>query len=299
LGASGGLARAVVMLVLAHLLWSTNHVLGRVLVAEIPPVTLAALRWLIATPLLALLVGREGLVLRPGRGLRWLLALALSGIFAFNTLLYLSLAYITASRSAIIYGFTPALISILAILLLGEFPNRPQSLGIVLSIAGVALITLGSAQDVSVGGQSLIGDVVALGASLSWAFYTVAGGRVMGRLGYSPQQATFYAALYSLPFAIAASSIELYLGARVVFNLLNVLMLLYVSGVVAVLGFTWWYAAVRIVGANVAGPFSNLIPVFTALLGFAFLHEALSLQEVAGGALVILGAFLAAYWRRV
>lgn len=282
---------ALTLLVLVHLAWSLHLLAGRVLVLDLPPFTLSFLRWLLAAPLLygwsrSKSQENEAAVLR-----RWPLGLVLSltGTYGFTAVLYLSLAKVTAARSGLIYGFTPALLSLLSALLLKERPSPSNALGILLSLVGIVVIVGAPSPALAIS----VGDVYALLATLGWSLYTVLGRWAMKRYQLGPVQATFMASLYSLPLGLAGSALELALGASYVLRPRDWLLLAYASFIAAALAFAAWYIAVEAVGPNVAAPFSNLIPVFAPLLDMVLLGEPVAQNEAVGGALVVAGALLA------
>jgi drug/metabolite transporter (DMT)-like permease len=282
-------AWAIALLVLVHLAWSGHLIAGRILVRDIPPFTLSFLRWALATPLLFLWARkREPPRGRVRRGWPLGLALGLTGTYGFTAVLYLSLANVSAAESGLIYGFTPALLSLFSMLFLGERPGPLAGLGIALSVLGV-FVTVGppSLQLVS------LGDVYALLATLSWAMYTVLGRWAMNRRLMGPVHATYLASLYALPLGFIGSAAELSMGYRMAPTAQDLALLAYASAIAAALAFAGWYVAVEAIGPNAAAPFSNLIPLFAPLLSFLLLGEGLSLRQIGGGALIVAGAALA------
>ncbi len=86
------------LLLLATLLWGGNFVIGRAVSDDIPRLTLAFLRWCVAFiiffPIALGNLKREWHILKA----QWpiVLLLALTGVAAFNTLVYIGLHYTTS-----------------------------------------------------------------------------------------------------------------------------------------------------------------------------------------------------------
>jgi drug/metabolite transporter (DMT)-like permease len=82
------------------------------------------------------------------------------------------------------------------------------------------------------------------------------------------------------------------LGARMTFSWLNLTALLGVALFSSVLAYIFWNRGVEQVGANVAGLFVHLMPVFGTLLAWLLLDERLQLFHVAGIALILTGIYV-------
>ena len=129
-----------------------------------------------------------------------------------------------------------------------------------------------------------------LGAPLSWAVYSVLGRKVLGT--FAPLAATAYATLFGTLLLIPAAWVEFATG-RGAYNLslAGWLAILQLSLLGTVIGFVWWYQAVKRLGAGRAALFINLVPFFGTLLAALVLGEYLQWPQLWGGVLVIAGVF--------
>ncbi|WP_254660069.1 DMT family transporter [Lysinibacillus sp. AR18-8] len=104
------------LLVLATLLWGGNFVIGRAVSEDIPPLTLAFLRWCVAFiiffPIAFHQLKREWRLLKR----HWFIViiLSLTGVTAFNTLVYIGLHYTTSINASLMNSSTPIMIYILS-----------------------------------------------------------------------------------------------------------------------------------------------------------------------------------------
>ncbi|MCL4425360.1 MAG: DMT family transporter [Firmicutes bacterium] len=221
--------------------------------------------------------------------------LGFTGIFAFNTLLYLSLHYTTATNATLINSFIPVVSLFLGAIILREKIGAAQVAGSLLSIVGVVLILVQGSWQNLLQLRLNPGDLLMLLDTLAWAAYTVIGKKVMGRL--SPLSATTYAVIFGLLLLYPAWFVEktLPLGWRPGFGFsLPVLFgILYIGLFASVLAFLWWYEGTRAIGAGRASTFANLLPFYAALLAMVFLGERPAWFHLVGGSILVAGVLLA------
>ena len=114
--------KASLLLAFCAFCWGTNVTLGRAVHVEVPPIGLSFWRWVIACLVLSAFtwkaVVREWPAIR--RAWKQLCLLALAGMAAFHTSLYLAVNYTTAINAALILSVSPVIVPILSWLLHGE-----------------------------------------------------------------------------------------------------------------------------------------------------------------------------------
>ena len=172
--------KASLFLVLATLFWSGNFVVGQAAVASMTPLELTFWRWMLAgIPLLLL----AHFIEKPDWRAVWrrwpvLLLLSVLGMSAYTLLLYGALGYTSALNASLITAANPALIVVMAIVLLGEKTTRLGWLGICLGLLGVLLVlTRGELQRVF--SLSInTGELMMIGAIVVWGLYTIIGRRL-------------------------------------------------------------------------------------------------------------------------
>ena len=280
---------------LATLTWATNMVLGRWLRADVGPLTMAAVRFLIASLLFAILLQRCPLEERRLGSDRWLLAaMAFSGVVLFAPLLYFGLRFTSTVSATMINGFGPLITGLLATLLIREPMKRHQVVGAIAGLVGIGILLFGSSTASWQGLGLNIGDLVIVGAVTLWGLYSVLGRRVMQQR--SALSATAFSAFLGLPFLCLAAVWELqHIRFHAVPHML--LALVYIGIFPTVIGFLSWNAGVRRLGASGAMVFYNTLPLYGALLGIVFLQESLGFYHLAGGLLIAGGGIWAARGR--
>ncbi|MGH6924230.1 MAG: DMT family transporter [Propylenella sp.] len=281
------------LLSLASLFWAGNAVVGRAIVTEIPPVTLAQIRWSLAFLLLIPFawpsVRAELPVIRRHIGV--VLLLSLTGISAFNTLQYWSLQYTTATNVSVLQSSAPLMIGLWSLLLWRDPLSRGQLAGIATSLVGVLAIVSGGDIAQLLGLTLNVGDIVMLVAIVDYAFYSTL---LRGRPGISP--ISFLAVTIGLGAALLLplSLAEYLSGARIEgMSPGGFAALAYVAIFPSILSYTFFNRGVGLIGANRAGPFFHLIPLFGSLLAIIFLGERPGWHHLVGAALIISGVFIA------
>ena len=276
-------------LLLAVLFLGTNPVAVKVAVAEFPPLPFVAMRFTLAGLLLlalvALLEQGNG---RPGR--RDLLSLAgvgLVGVGANNVAFTHGVSMTTASETALIYAALPIWGILLGLALGLERPTPWGILGVCLAFLGVAVVVYGGLT----GSTSLLGNLLIVVATVCWGAYAVLSLPRLRR--YSPLVVASYTMLFgglgALPFALpgfldagwAEASGEAW-GA-----------LAYSTLLVAAFGFWAWQRGVSQVGANRVLVYQYLITLVGVTAGVLLLGESLTANKVLGGAVILLGVYLA------
>jgi drug/metabolite transporter (DMT)-like permease len=280
---------------LATLTWATNMALGRLLRADIGPLTLAASRFLIASLIFALLLQRRPIEERRLGKDRWLLlGMALSGVTLFAPMLYLGLRFTTAVNATLINGLGPLITGLLATQMIHESMSRRQVIGAIASLVGIVVLLSGGSLAFWREAQVNSGDLIVLGAVALWGLYSVLGRRVMRHR--SALSATAFSAFLGLPLLSLAAVWEL---QRLPVQLRPELCLaiLYIGIVPTVIGFLAWNAGVRRLGASGAMVFYNTLPLYGALLGTLFLGESLGPTYLISAAFIIGGGIWAARGR--
>ena len=133
--------RVILLLTLPPLLWAGNAVVGRLMVGQVPPLTLNFLRWLLTLLVLLPLAWRALMPLSRLRE-RWpyLLAIGVLGVGAYNSLQYLALVTSTPINVTLVASSLPVWTLLIGALCYGVRPSRRELAGGALGLAGVALV---------------------------------------------------------------------------------------------------------------------------------------------------------------
>lgn len=276
------------------LAWGGTFIAGRAVADVIPHFTAAAIRFLIATACLALVLYRvEGRL--PRLSLRqWLTTAALgaTGVLAYNLAFFGALAVMPAGRTALVVALNPVITALAAAAVFREHIPAHRWCGIVLALAGVwVVLTRGDYSEVlSALGH---GELLMLGGVASWAAYTVIGRRLLSSAGApTALAATTLACAWGTSFLLLGTVTEIPRLTRDMFDLRVVSAFAYLGLIRTALAFVWYYQGVQAIGAARTAAFINLVPVFGVLLGALLLGESILPSMVAGGAVAIAGVML-------
>ena len=281
-----------IKLALGPILWGGALVAGRVVSADLPPLTITWVRFaLVSIMLLPVVRLRDGRLPRPsGSDLLVLLMLSVTGVVMFNLFLFSGLRTVTAVRSSVILSLSPSVVALVMVTLFRERAGWNTVIGIMVAFVGaVVTITNGDPARVLAGGIS-IGDLFLLGCVLSWSAYTIIARYAMRNLASLTVLAysSVIGTLLLTPVAARADVVTEFAAA----TLATWLSFAYLVFGAAGLAYLMYYEGIREVGPNRAAVFINLEPVTAILLGVGLLGEGLSAPLLIGAALVILGLYL-------
>lgn len=288
---------AVLSLVAATLFWAGNYVVGKIAIAELSPLTLVYLRWLLA--LVPLFVVAQ-VVERPSwrhalRAWPWVLALSLFGLAGYNFLLYAALQFTDAFNASLINAFNPALIVLASVLFLRERLSRAAVAGLLLALLGVLVILSKGSLLTLLDAQHNSGDLLMLGAIVSWTAYTIIGRRAPRLPPITSTALQALVLVIGLTPVVAVQGIDLPQTAGTAWSLA------FIAVFPSLLSYVLWNRALQTIEPAKAGVFLNLITVFAAVLTL-LMGQPLTLAQVIGGTIVIAGVALAnkqAFTRRV
>jgi drug/metabolite transporter (DMT)-like permease len=277
----------------AAILWGASFLLTKIVLTQLGPMSTAALRWAVAALALVIIStattrGRDALR-RAFRDDVWsFVGLGLVGVSLFYGLQNLALVYTTSIDVGLIMNGVPILTAVLGVWLFGERLPRRAAAGVVIALVGVTFITLGGLTGAAVTARArLLGDLLAVMATLLAALYIVGGKRVVG--SHDPLTVTVLASVFGalmlMPVA-AWEGLTLRLSAGVWAALLGLAL-----GSGAAANWLWWHAASRLPVSR-AGAFLYVTPVVSTMFGVALLGEPLTAVTVAGAGLVLGGVML-------
>ncbi|WBL61186.1 DMT family transporter [Stutzerimonas stutzeri] len=282
-------------LLIAVLCWSGNALVGRAFHDSIPPLSLSFWRWVLATSLLQPFVAKGIWTHRATlRAAGWRLpVLAAMGIASYNSLLYTAAQSTEAINLTLVNTCLPLATFIGAGFLLGEWPLRRAWFGMAVAAGGLLyLISRGSWQTfASLSFQR--GDLIMLLAVLAWALYTLLLRRWARHLLVPPLVLLGVLMLLGLPLILPFYLLELGRVGGFALTPSNLAAIGYTAVFASLVAYVGWNHGVKIVGAGRAAMVMYLMPVFTALLGWLLLGEALRTFHWIGGALIFAGLLLA------
>jgi len=255
------------------------------------PIDLGFLRFLVATPLMILLVVlRKKPLLLPKKELPWLIVLGLTGVTFLYLFQFLGIHFTNAPVASVLINTNVIFIAILSSLFLHESLARKRIAGIILSFIGVFVIMFSgiSQQALTYDNLFFIGSILMLLSAFCWALYSLVGKRLLRT--YDEFVITTYA--FGFGTVIYIPFVVLHLGPVLQqTSLTGWLAVLYLALTCTLFGYLGWYYALKHIDASKAAVFLNLIPLFTILMSF-FLGTNLTWLFLLGAALIIYGVYI-------
>jgi len=284
---------AYALLFVVALIWAGNFPLAKLGLGELGPITLAALRALIAAPLLVLAsrVLEGPLPPLARRDLTAVIVLAVTGFVGNSTLWYTGMRFTTPANAGILGAAAPVVVALAAAAWLRERLSTINLLGIALTMAAVVLTIARGSFEVLVTLSANRGDVIILVSQMLWVTYTLYSRA--NRSTFSPLQmlagAHVVAAGLLLPLALLERPWQSVAGASWV----AVVVVLY-SALLGTPAHIAFYQAVRTVGPGRAAVFTNLIPFLVLGLSWLMVGEPIRWYHWIGACGVIAGVALTA-----
>ncbi len=283
---------AYILLLLTTLFWGGNAIAGKLAVGHVSPMLLTTARWSIACLVLAAIGWRRLKVDWPvlRKKLVFLTVLSTAGFAVFNIALYSALLFTSAINVSIEQAGMPMLIFVANFILFRLRVAWAQVVGFVVSLAGVALTAAHGEPARLLDLDVNFGDALMLIALVVYAGYTVA---LRFRPAVHWQSLMIVmcgaAAISSMPFAVA----EYVHGSAIAPDAQGWAVITYTALFPSILAQVFYIRGVELIGANRAGLFINLVPIFGTLLAIALLGETFYLYHAVAMAMVLGGIAIA------
>lgn len=291
------LDRPYLLLTLVSLFWAINIVLGRFVAGTIPPIMLAQIRWggaaLILLPFVAHHIRRDWPKIRAHFTI--MIVLSLTGMTLYNALAYYGLQYTEAINGLLLQSGAPLIIGLLSFILFRDRLTGGQIAGIFVSLGGVIVIITRGDPSTLLALAFNQGDLWFLLALVFYGTYAA-----LLRLRPSIHILSFlgFTIIAGALLQIPATIVEWGLGYRIDPTPQAFAVMGYVVIFPSILAYLFFNRGVELIGANRAGPFFHLVPVFGSAIAIVFLGERPAIFHGFGYALIISGIVVAQKWAK-
>jgi drug/metabolite transporter (DMT)-like permease len=278
-----------VSLILAAVFWGGNYAATKFAAQSIPPVSVVAVRFVVG----GLLMYAVLRVLEPESKLARKDLLPMAGLGCLGVAIgqmtfTFGVSLTSAANTGFIFATAPVWGLLFGFVLGLERPTWRGISGVGLSILGVGMIFY---EGLGVEGTSLIGDLLVLLAAMGFGAYTVLSMRVLGR--YTPLAVATYPILFGGPLVLLLSipfftrleweGVDTGAWAAVAFS----------AVFATAFAFSAWQTGVSRIGANRVLVYQYLISVTGVASGIIFFGEVLGVEQIVGGAVTLVGVYLA------
>ena len=286
-------SKAYVMLVCATLFWAGNFMVGKfAFLSNIPPLSLVFYRWSLVWLILLPFTFKE--IIRSKdiilKNLPLLLFLALTSVGLFNSFTYLSLVYTQVINASLFNTAIPAIIILLCFLFKIEKTNKYQISGLIISVLGILSIITKLNLEIILSLNFNKGDLIMIGGVITWGLYS----SFLKKKTFTLPLLTLVHVLcsFGLIFIFPQFIYEFSQGQKIDFNIDLFYILIFLAICPSIGSYYCWAGAVSIIGANRAGIFLSLIPLFSTIMAIFFYKEQFQFFHLIGAILIIIGLFL-------
>ena len=284
---------AYFILILTTIFWSGNFIVGKAAsMFQIPPFSLNFYRWFFAGLILLPFTYKE--IINKKKyildNLSFFIILGITSITIFNSIVYYSLYYTQVISGILMISTIPVWIIFISSILNIEKTNIFQIIGVVLSLTGVIFIITKADLNLVKNLDFNKGDLSMVVAMFSWAIYSA----LLKSKKYEISQISLLEVVIicGLTFLIPIYFIEMNMGNLIILGKPFYLILGYVVIFPGLAAFFFWIKGISIIGANRAGIFLHLMPIFGAIMAMLIFDEKFMFYHILGAIFIIAGITL-------
>ncbi|MDA9171746.1 DMT family transporter [Candidatus Pelagibacter sp.] len=281
------------MLVCATLFWAGNFTIGKFAYLEsIPPNTLAFLRWCLVWIILFPFTYKEVLKLKENikKNLSLFSILGITSVCIFTSFTYNALNYTQVINASLFNTAIPVTIILVCFLLKIEKTNIFQLSGLLISMLGILAIITRLDLNILFSLSFNKGDLFMIGAIIAWGIYSA----YLRKQTFDVSLLTLVLIVctFGLIFLLPLFVLDVAQGNTIEMSSNLFYILIYIAIFPSIGSYYCWAGAVSIIGANRAGIFLSLIPLFSTIFAILFFNEKFLFFHLIGSILIILGLFL-------
>ena len=276
--------KAYIMLILATLFWAGNFTIGKFAFTEnIPPYSLAFFRWTLVWIILLPFTYKEfPKIKKEVKGnLLLFFILGFTSVGIFSAFTYNALNHTQVINASLFNTAIPVTIILVCFLLIS---------GLVISVLGILAIITRLELNILLTLNFNKGDIYMLIAIISWGIYSAF--LKKRKFTISLLSLVQVVCTFGLIFLFPAFLFEFFQGKIIQISNNLFYILIYVAIFPSIGSYYCWAGAVSIIGANRAGIFLSLIPLFSTIFAMIFFNEKFLFFHFIGSVLIILGLFL-------
>ena len=284
---------AYLLLILTTIFWSGNFIVGKAAsMYEIPPFSLNFYRWFFAGLILLPftykeIINKKSYILN---NIGFFIILGITSITIFNSIVYYSLYYTQVISGVLMISTIPVWIIFISSLLNIEKTNFFQIIGVAFSLTGVVFIITKVDLELVKNLDFNKGDLTMVIAMFAWAIYSA----LLKKKKYEISQITLLEVVIitGLIFLTPIYFIEMNFGNTIKLGKPFYLTLTYVVLFPGLCSFFFWIKGISIIGANRAGVFLHLMPIFGAIMAMVIFDEKFMFYHFLGAIFILSGIIL-------
>jgi drug/metabolite transporter (DMT)-like permease len=211
--------------------------------------------------------------------------------YFINPIFYIyAMGLTTAGNAALIFSSLPIVVVLINIVFKFERITLPIMLGVTVSFLGIIFIISGSGDKFSLSGSSFIGDMMMVLTTISWAIYTIAIKKYLGK--YSPLKITSYALLAGMISMLIFWFSRVDIGMLKEISPMATFSIVYSGALSVGIASVLWNIGVHKIGITKTSIYNNITPIVSVICGIIVLGEKFGLRQVLGSLLILIGLIL-------
>jgi len=276
---------ANIAILLTVLFWGISTSSNKLAIREVPPSTLALIRFAIAS-LVLFIINRR---LNPGvkvqkTDLPRMMLCGLIGVTIYFNFENYGVSLINAANATILLASIPLFTVILERIVFKKPIGFQKSVGIAMSIIGVICV-IGNSLSINSSVKEMIGTLLMIGAALSWAIYSIISKKIEWK--YPTIFLSYYQNLYGALFLIPFSLIEYKKWQPI--SMFTWGHIMYLALICSALCYFMYLFALKNLGATSTNIYINLLPFVGIIAAYIMLGEKLYPLQILGGGIIVLG----------
>lgn len=280
-------AGSILSVLSALLIWGSSFVAIKFAYATYPPLTLAVIRFVVATLILG------GLTLLPQNRVKLekkdvftVAVCGLTGIMLYAVLQNIAMQWTSASSATLIIASYPIITLLMESAIYKIKLNAVKIVAILIAIVGVVILSYVKPES-QVKGE-LLGIVLLIIAGVAWAVYNFMTKKVVNR--YPPITLLFYSTLFGTIFLLPLALLER--GQWQQPTLLSFSMMMFLGVFCSVIAYLLYNNGLKTMAPSTITSMLNLMPIIGVFFSWLLLGEQVTARKFIGGAIVIFGVML-------
>ncbi len=277
-------------LVALALIWGLNFPLVKLVLEGVPPLAFNALRFPVAAVVIL------GILLVPNRSIERplrrpdrhdvlpIVGLALLGNVVYQLLFIWGLNLTRAGNASLFLGTVPVWAALLAVAAGQETVSVRQWLGISGALGGATLLVVGG-QGLALDGATLGGDLVMIGAAVSWAAFSVGSRPYIAKYGAIPYAA--WSLWVGTPILLVIGFADLRAADLASLGWVAWAVVVYAGAFSISVAFVLWNVGVRRLGNAQTAIYQNAVPVVALVFSWPLIGEVPAALQVVGAAIIV------------
>lgn len=284
--------KAEFLLLVVVVVWAVNYPVIKYGIRELTPLVFNGIRYVAAAGVLAaIFYNRSRWSSMPSRDWYSLLRAGLIANVLYQIAFIVGISLTSAGNAAILLNTSPLWTLFLSSRMHKERVSKQVWAGMIVSVAGVAMIIVGSGKTLQFGGTELYGDLITLGAALLWGLNNNLQKPLLAK--YTPLQVTFVMiTVGAIGLSIVAAPAAVTMQWK--FELWFPVFVAALSGAISIgIANYFWSIGVKHLGPGRTAAFNNLIPILAFIVSYFTLDEQVYPIHFAGAAVTVAGVWYA------